>query len=481
MNSLEFELDVPPPGSRSRFRALHRQLREAIRSGRLADGARLPATRDFAAQYGLSRNTVVALYDRLQREGLIEARRGSGTFVANAASGSTEIERVADAPIHLPWAGMKGSGELPPRPEGELEADFGIGFPDTSRLPLDIWRRLYARELRRLPASQTQYRRPHGEERFRVAVSRHLSYSRAVASSPDTIVATAGAQQAYDLIARTLVQPGKTLVALEDPGYPPMGAAFRFAGARIAPVPVDDHGIVVERIPRGTDIVCVTPSHQFPTGVVLSAQRRAELRDRIENEGLIVVEDDYDSEFRYGAKPLDALKTADIRDRVFYVGTFSKSLFPALRLGFLVSPRWALETIGQTKRISDWHSPTLSQLVLSAFIEDGHLSRHIRSMRRIYARRRACLIAALERRCGTALTLYPSAAGLHLGTRLSGIEAVSLAATLLERGIGIETFERYSLGPNRINGLLFGFGQCAEENISTGVDMIARTIGELSG
>ena len=210
-----------------------------------------------------------------------------------------------------------------------------------------------------------------------------MSFTRAVAARPEDVVVTTGAQQAFDLLARILVTPGRTLVALEDPGYPPLRAAFRAAGARLVPVPVDAEGLVVARVPRAAGIVCVTPSHQFPLGTAMSIERRTALLALAQARGLVVIEDDYDSEFRFGGRPLEALQTLDRSASVFYVGTFSKSLSPLLRTGFVVAPPWARDALVAAKRASDGENPPLPQEALALLIAEGHLARHVRRMRRV--------------------------------------------------------------------------------------------------
>ncbi|WP_329955905.1 PLP-dependent aminotransferase family protein [Cupriavidus necator] len=223
---------------------------------------------------------------------------------------------------------------------------------------------------------------------LREAIASHVSFARAVACGADDVVVTSGAQQAFDLIARVLVTPGKTVVAVEDPGYPPLRHAFAAAGARLVPVPVDDEGMQVDQLPAGARVICVTPSHQFPLGATLSLARRRALLAFARRHGAVVVEDDYDGEFRHGGRPLDALQTLDQDQLVWYVGTFSRSLFPGLRLGYAVVPPWARDAVVAAGQYTDWHSALLAQDTLAAFMAEGHLARHIRKMRAAYTGRR---------------------------------------------------------------------------------------------
>lgn len=469
----DLRLSVPAQASRRIVRDLHRQVREAIVSGRLLPGARLPPTREFATQYGVSRSTATAVYELLLAEGFLTARQGAGTFVATslrrpAAARPPKKSARRDPRLarRVTFGAFAASG---PR---SFTFDLRLGAPEQRFFPFSMWSRLSSRVLRELARRPATYFEPAGPTAFRQAVAAHVSHTRAVACDADNIVATNGAQQAFDLIARTLVEPGKTIVAVEDPGYPPLRAAFAAAGARLAPIPVDDNGLIVARLPRDARIVCVTPSHQFPTGAVMSLERRNALLEFAHRNQAVIVEDDYDSEFRFGGSPLDALQTLDRGDAVFYVGTFSKSMFPALRLGFLVAPAWARDAIVDMKRITAWHGPALSQLTLAAFIEQGHLARHVRRMRRIYMQRRAALHQALTKHAGERLQIIPSEAGLHFAAWLArGMAEQPLVEACAAMGVGIERMGRYYMQRGRV-GLAFGYGCCAEE----GMDEVARRL-----
>lgn len=479
---MSLELDLKPPFGQSRtlVRDLHRQLREAILSGRLVAGTQLPPTRAFAEEYGISRSTTMAVYDLLLSEGFLVARQGSGTFVAanvgpRKTSKSTRKRKVNHhLPIRLPTDGQFHQSDVEP-----MRYDLRLGLPDKSHFRFDIWRRLSNSVLRDLARQPAGYFDAAGPLSFRRSVSAHVSFARAVACSEEQIVATTGAQQAFDVIARTLVESGKTVVAVEDPGYPPLRGAFRLAGADVRPVPVDDEGIIVDRIPGDSRIICVTPSHQFPTGVVMSLSRRNALLEFAERHGAAIVEDDYDSEFRFGGNPVDALQTLDRAESVFYVGTFSKSLFPALRLGFLVAPDWARESVLAVKRFSDWHGAIMPQLTLSRFIEEGHLARHVRRMRKVYGDRRGALIDALNRYCSPALVPIPSTAGLHIAVRSSKpLNERRLVAMAAQKGIGVEGIGRYALLKLGWSGLAFGYGTCAVSDMDTAIRQISETIGQ---
>jgi GntR family transcriptional regulator/MocR family aminotransferase len=471
----EFPLELPARGSRQRLAALHAQLRAAILDGRLKAGLRLPATRELAQALGLSRNTVVAAYDLLLSEGYVVARRGAGNYVADLLDRRGRSNPVAepggDRRLAPYWRQARPPSPSPPR---EFSHDFRVGSPDNRLFPFETWRRLSARALRALSKGPPMYRYPCGRPALREAIARHVSFARAVACDPDDVVVTSGAQQAFDLLARVLVVPGRTLVAVEDPGYPPLRAAFAAAGARVAAVPVDEEGIVVERIPAEARVVYVTPSHQFPLGMSMSPRRRAELLAFAAARRAVIVEDDYDGEFRYGGRPLDALQTLDRNGSVCYVGTFSKCLFPALRLGYLVAPPWLLPALAMAKELADWHCDVPAQDTLAAFIAEGHLARHVRKMRKVYAERRAVLLEALARH---GLPAWPSDAGLHLSAKLPRqVRAAPLIERAAAEGIRLEGLDGYAFGRGVPGGLVFGYGMIEAGRIGEAVKRVATLL-----
>jgi GntR family transcriptional regulator/MocR family aminotransferase len=473
----EFPIALPPRDSRGLLRALHAQLRAALLDGRLKPGLRLPSTRRVARAYGISRNTAVAAFDLLLSEGYLVTRRGSGAFVADALpQPARRRPQTADAANDRRLAAFwrKPSPAFGDAPDAPLRHDFRLGVPDVTQFPFDIWRRLSTRSLRALTRQRAAYAEPQGQPRLREAIARHVSFARAVACGPDDVIVTAGAQQAFDLLARILVTPGRTVVAVENPGYPPLRAAFAAAGARLAPVRVDAQGLVVEKVPRAARVVCVTPSHQFPLGSAMSAQRRAALLDVAQARGAVIVEDDYDGEFRFGGRPLDALQTLDRSQSVFYVGTFSKSLFPAIRLGYVVAPLWARSALVAAKQCADWHCGVVEQDTLAAFIGEGHLARHVRRMRGLYAARRDALLDALDRGFGRWLEPVPNIAGLHLAAfARPGIDLQAIVQRAREQSIGVSALRPYYVGPSRA-GLAFGYGAIDAHDIVEGLARLRR-------
>jgi GntR family transcriptional regulator/MocR family aminotransferase len=474
--ALALPLELP---ARGRLLALHGQLRAAILDGRLRGGYPLPSTRALAVSLGVSRNTVVAAYDRLLSEGYVTARQGAGYVVAATLSPGHALAAQA--------AGPGGDRRLSPRwrdatlPPAMMAAaptrfDLRVGLPDASRFPFDTWRRLSARALRTLSRTPAIYDAAQGRPALQAAIAGHVSFARAVVCRAETILVTNGAQQAFDLLARVLVTAGRTVVAVEDPGYPPLRAAFETAGATVVPVPVDAEGLVVEQIPATARVIYTTPSHQFPLGMVMSPARRLALLAFARQHGAVVIEDDYDSEFRYGGRPLDALQTLDREGVVFYVGTFSKSLFPALRLGYLVAPPWAMAALTRARQFNDWHSDVLAQDTLALFIAEGHLARHVRKMRRIYGERRERLLEALAIHVGAALEPLAADAGLHLAARLvPAIRAESVVKAAATQGLKLESLQEYALGRDAPNGLAFGLGMIP----ATRIDEACRVLGRL--
>jgi GntR family transcriptional regulator/MocR family aminotransferase len=475
----ELAIALPAKGSRDLLRALHRQLRDAILDGRLQAGLRMPPTRKLAASLGVSRNTAIAAYDLLLSEGYLVARTGAGSHVADVRPRLQRPRAPAGNPSadrRLAEFWRKHAGPAEATPEQTSRFDFRTGFPDITQFPFEIWQRLSARASRALSRKSAVEGVPQGTPALREAIANHVSFARAVACDSEDIVVTAGTRQAVDLLARILVTPGKTEVALEDPGYPPVRDSFAAAGARILTVPVDGEGLVVERLPVSARVVCVTPSHQFPLGVAMSARRRAALLEFAQAYGAVVIEDDYDSEFRVEGRPLDALQTLDRAESVFYVGTFSKCMFPALRLGFVVAPPWARRALVAAKQSSDWHSPVIAQDALAAFIAEGHLARHIRKMRKVYGERHAALLLALARHCGDRLRPIPALAGVHLAAELvEPGQAGDMVAAAAEAGIKVESLARYSHRRSAPGGLVLGYGMIGAGDIDPGIRALSRS------
>jgi len=370
---------------------VYEQLRAAILDGRLRAGERLPATRELAERLAVSRNTVLDAYARLTAEGFLAGRIGAGTFV----TATQPVQRAATPASPLrprpPWRALAWR----PAERRGIARDFSVGAPDPALFPWDEWRRLVARRQRR-PGNRRDgggYAPPEGDAGLRAAIARHVGLSRSVRAGADDVLITSGAQQAFDLIARVLLEP-HACVAVEDPGYPPAQLAFRAHGARVVPVPVDAEGLDVAALPREAKLVYVTPSHQFPLGTPMSLARRLALLAWAERHRAAIVEDDYDSEFRFDGRPLEPLHSLDRSGRVLYVGTFSKVLLPALRLGFVVAPAPLVPALRTARALADSHGAVAPQLALRELIDDGLFARHLRRLVRSYRERRDALVDA---------------------------------------------------------------------------------------
>ena len=349
--------------------------------------------------------------------------------------------------------------------------DFRVGTPDPRLFPLETWRRLVARELKPSALRSAAYADPGGRPDLRAAIARYVGVSRSVRTGADDVLVTNGAQQGLDLIGRVLIEPG-AVVAVEEPGYPPARAVFESHGARVVGVPVDSDGLDVTALPRTASLVYVTPSHQFPMGIPMSLARRTALLEWAERAGAVVVEDDYDSEFRFSDRPLEPLQSLDTAGRVVYVGSFSKTLLPGLRLGFLVPPASLRSALRAAKQLSDWHAEQTNQAALARLMDEGLLARHIRKAGREYAARHDLIVSRLTADFGDWLTVVPSAAGLHVAARARpgvDVDAVVERATRLD--VAVESLARYcAAGPQL--GLVIGYGLASQAGIPEGLDRL---------
>ncbi len=487
----EVELDVGSVDTPHRSRRLYQQLQAAILGGQLKPGVRLPSSRTSAALFGMARTTVVGVYDQLLEEGYLVARHGSGTFVADRPPAPADpaplAPQVPDARLNPYW--FRGdvrsafgffedrpaeTDEFSDYPEGH---DFRPGLVDLEHFPFETLRRVSAQKLRAFERAPFNYGHPQGNPDLRAAIAMHLSVMRAIACRGDELIVTSGAQQAFDLLARILVEPGKTVVAIEDPGYAPTRIPFAAAGALLCPVEVDGEGMMIERLPANANIICVSPSHQFPLGSTLSKERRAALIRFAREKGAIIIEDDYDGEFRADSGPIKALKTADDSDVVFYVGTFSKSTLPNIRLGFILPPRWAPQAALTAKICIDGPCSMPAQAAMCGFINGGHLTRHIARMRRIYGERRHLVLQLLRDDFAQWLDPIESAYGMHVTALSNGaVDMDAVARRLLGRNIRIRNLRRYYYGAEAKAGLVFGLGAIDMDAIRRAMGVIRETM-----
>jgi GntR family transcriptional regulator/MocR family aminotransferase len=490
----EIELDLAAKGSRESSRNLYGQLKAAILDGRLTAGAKLPPTRKSDAYFGISRNTAIEVYERLLNEGYVVTRHGAGTYVADRlpASPPRASPHGAGSPDHRLnefWlrpdvtAAMSFWRDRPERSSPPLKVpqiDFRPALVDSRLFPFDVFRRVIAKQLRGLERRPASFKSPQGNQGnyyLRDAIIKHIALTRAVVCQPEDVLVTSGAQQAFDLLARALVTPNQTVVALEDPGYPPMRVAFAAAGARLAAVGVDDEGLIVEQLPPGVNVICVCPSHQFPLGVTMSMRRRKALIEFARSHDAVLIEDDYDGEFRYEGSPLEALRTADAADVVFYVGTFSKCMLSALRLGFIIAPEWAMRTLVAAKNCLDWHCPMPVQVGVAGFIAEGHLAHHVRKMRDIYKQRRQLLLNYLQQELGEWLDPIPSFYGMHVAAvARASLDLDAVAEVLVQNNVKIHSFSRYFLGRQTRAGLIFGYGSVDLSEMNRGLSALRNAL-----
>jgi GntR family transcriptional regulator/MocR family aminotransferase len=446
---------------------LYRGLASAIREHRLAPGDALPPSRDLAAQLGISRSTVTLAYERLTAEGYTDARVGAGTFVAPDVARATRTVERRPTPI-TPSTPVD-------RPAPAYS--FRLGIPDPTLFPLAAWRRHVSRELGSVTPLVEGHGDYSGHAGLRAGIAHHLGIARAVTTDADGVFITSGAQQAINLLARVLVHPGDT-VAVEEPGYSPVRQAFELHGAKVVSMPVDSEGADPARLPAGTRLIYVTPSHQFPTGVVMSRRRRLELLDWAAAHGAVVIEDDYDSEYRFYDRPLEPLHVLDERGVVAYVGTFSKALLPGLRVGYVIPPRELLEPLRSARRLLDWHGDLITQGALSRLLASGEFAAHMRRARRVYRTRHARLTELLAAPAFRRLRVLPSSAGLHLCTELPDA-APGTARRIREAaavsGLAVETLDTYCAGPPR-EGLVLGFGLLPTEQLPEALHLLESAL-----
>ena len=523
--------DAAPEGL---TRQVYTQLRGAIVSGRLRAGERLAPTRDLARQLGVARLTVATAYEWLRAEGYVYGRVGAGTFVAPIFSDASQADLAGDPRLeHSPLAGPPPatdasaasaspqpraiSAPLPTRAPlsawakriesisvigaGAFESvenaqfDFRPGIGAAEAFPWARWRRVVGwldpadpQAERRVLARERAARAGRwdallGPLETREAIAAWLRRSRAVRCEPEQVLIAGSVQQVLALLARLLVEPGQALL-VEDPSYIGFHAAFLAEGARLQGIPVDASGLQVEALPdpaaippeQRAHLTIVTPSHQYPTGVTLALERRVALLEWARRAAMVLVEDDYDGDLRLEGQPLEALRGLDDRDEVIYLGTFSKALYPAMRLGYAVLPHWLIEPVARARAASDRHPTWRDALAVARFIESGELERHLARVRRLYHARRDALVAVLRDELGDALAIGPAEAGIHLLARLPRhVDDVALAAQARTSGIAVAPLSpHYSTNPQP--GLLLGFGAMDEEKLAAGVRLLAPLV-----
>jgi len=464
---------------------IYRGIRQAILDGVLRPGTRLLSSRALAADLGVSRTTTLLALEQLQAEGYLTTHRGSGTFVAHSLPDDLpqiRVRRPPAQPRHPPLSrrGALLAAALPSvrRLQGPPRA-FRIGVPAVDLFPRRLWSQLTQRRSRSLTPAQLDYGSVAGLRSLREAIADHVSSSRGTRCGADQVIVVDGAQQGLDLLFRLLLDPGDP-VWLEEPGYPGARSALLAAGATVLPVRVDGEGLdVAAGVSRasGARLVFVTPSHQFPLGVAMSLARRLALLKWASDTGAWVVEDDYECEFRYGTHPVPCLHGLDQDGRVIYVSSFSKSLFPALRLGFLVVPPDLHARVAVAHGAVAMHPPFLTQAVLADFMIEGHFERHLRRMRAAYRERLEALAAGAERFCGGALRLRPVHTGLHAVADLYGADAEAVFREAASRDLELTPLSAYyTPGTPSPNALVLGFAAVRPATLIQGMERLAAAI-----
>jgi GntR family transcriptional regulator/MocR family aminotransferase len=473
------------------FQQVYRAIRDAIVAGRFPSGTRLPPTRGLAADLAVSRATVLLAYEQLAAEGYVGGRRGSGTYVQGAAVPAARAlpRRGAGGGSRPRLGGLAAALVAHRRPPLEsgyaagrppLRWDFRYGMPSLADFPLETWQRCVGRAARHAPAHAYDYGPPQGSPALRTALAGYLGRSRGVPCGAEQLVVVTGSQQGIDLAARLLLEPG-AIAVVEEPGFEGARNAFLASGATLAPVAVDAEGLEPAALPDAARLALVTPSHQYPLGGSLSWTRRAALLAWAARTGAWVIEDDYDGEYRFDGRPLPPLKALDADDRVLYLGTFSKVMFPALRLGYLVLPPALVEAFARAKLLADGGSPRLEQDALAEFVASGAFERHVRRSRARNGERRAALLAAIRDFLGDRVTVCGANAGLHavLWVRgASGRSAGVLARRAAAAGVGIYPITPYYLTPPGQAGFILGYGALRPADIRAGVARLATVLDE---
>ena len=436
----------------------------------LQPGQRLPSTRSLAVELNISRLPVVNAYEQLLHEGYIEGKIGSGTYVK------------VSIPEDLP---SRETTETSGSPKGQkigphdLLGPFRISLPALDSFPHKVWSHLIFRHARNPSIEEMAYGDPAGILPLRESIAHYLRTARAVQCEAKQIIIVSGSQLALQICAKVLFDVNDG-ICIEEPGYPGARDAFKSASLKQFPVPLDDEGIQISKIAslgKRIRAVYVTPSHQYPLGICMSASRRLELLDWAQENQSWIIEDDYDSEYRYASRPIGSLQGMDTASRVIYIGTFSKVLFPSLRLGYLVVPATLFDRFVQTRETLDIFSPILSQLVLTDFLNEGHFARHIRRMRTIYLSRRNALLDSIQSHFGDRLTPFNTDAGLHLSAFLrSGVNDCEIVRKAAQRGISVTALSTCYSGKQSKSGLILGFGGATEKQIHQASKILSKLI-----
>ncbi|MGE4486150.1 MAG: PLP-dependent aminotransferase family protein [Oscillospiraceae bacterium] len=454
---------------RSYTNQIYRQLRAKILDGEIAEGDRLPSSRALAQELGVARNTVYSAYDMLASDGYVQSVSGSGVFIKSGVRAARPPERISDSYIT-----SLAADELP-----KDVINFDSGIPALDLFPRGKWNRMLTRAFNEAPVSALGYDYPEGRPELRRTLSSYLYKVRGITCDPEQIIVTSGTKQGLSLVAKCLLNKDSK-VWLEDPANDNVRRIFSYHTDNLIPVEVDAEGIQTDNFPAGSipTLIFVTPSHQFPMGGILSAQRRQTLAEYARKTGCYIVEDDYDSEFRYNGEPVNSLLELN-HETVIYVGTFSKVMYPSLRLGYLVLPWPLVEQCRQWKRLSDHHTNSICQLALMRFIESGDLERHIMCMKKVYRRRRACLISLLRKYFCDRLKIYGDPSGMHIVAEVEGaVFSDNLVRSIIAEGVNIVPVEKHALNKGgHKNQIIMGYANLTPAEMEQGIIRIKTAIG----
>lgn len=484
-------LKLHPYDSVPLYRQLYEQLRNIILNGQLPPGTKLPSTRGLSDELSIARNTVLNAYDQLLAEGYLKGRVGSGTYVASElpdellqVRANANLSGISNRATRT----LSRQGDLVSRSSVSEPHDFAVpkafrpGLMAMSVFPFKLWARLWGRQWRRRSLDLLGYGDPTGYRPLRLITAEYLNATRGIRCDADQIIVVAGSQQALSIATRVLLNEDD-VVWMEDPGYPGAHAAFRGAGARVIPIPVDTQGLDIEHgVLHGDNarLVYATPSHQYPLGVTMTLSRRLELLDWSRRSNAWILEDDYDSEFRYTGMPLAALKGLDTEGRVIYIGSFSKMLFPSLRLGYMVVPPDLVDTFAATRALIDRGSSSLDQAVLAEFISEGHFTRYVRRARMLYAERQEALVDAAIDKLGGMLEVPPSDSGMHLvGWLPEGLDDLIAYKKAAQHNVEAPPLSVYYTEPPERGGLLLGYTGVDPCEIKEGVNRLALALESL--
>ena len=486
---MELPLIIDLDGKQSLQVQIHNQILDLILSGSLENGCRLPSSRDLSDQLDVSRNTIKGAFDKLLEEGYIESRAGSGTYVSTILPEQTiSVEEKNDQqksiknerPIDLEEKTKGNEERLYKRDVSDILYDFQLERTDPNSFPVKTWRRLINDRLGSAKANMTRYGEPTGHPELRRAIATRLGSTRGMVIDPDQIIILTGIQQGLNIVSHLLVRKGSKVV-LEAPGYRGASYLFENYGADLVPVPVDEHGVMIDKLPSThTDIAFITPSRQFPLCATLSVERRKGLINWAEKVGAYILEVDYDSDFRYEGSPLPAIKSFDDQNSVIYLSSFSKSIGPGLRIGYMVVPPELVEHAKSSKVLLDYGLPWLDQVVLTDFLTTGSFDNYLKRLRRLYISRRDCLVDTLKEKFGNDVDLKGTDCGTHLIWRLpeSTMDAITLQKKMVEQQVGIYTLHHHTVSNPEMASdneqiVMLGYAAIEKDNIREGICRIA--------